>query len=60
MVGVSEHRVVLIPTAPDPIGGSLQRAPSDSIQRATISVEDVMIIYLSMGTTTSQFLPKPV
>jgi uncharacterized membrane protein len=41
------------------VGGSLQRVTSDSIRRAIISVEDVMSIYLSMGATISQFLPKP-
>ncbi len=49
MVGGTEHRVVLTPTAPLPVGGRVLRVLSDSIQRATISVEEVMSIYLSMG-----------
>jgi uncharacterized membrane protein len=59
-VGGTEHRVVLILNAPVSVGGSLLRVPSDSIRRATISVEDFMSIYHSMGAATFQFLPKTV
>lgn len=55
-----EHRVVLIPTAPVPVGGSLLLVPADSIQPANMSVEDFMSIYLSMGASSSQYIPKCV
>ena len=53
-----EHRAVLIPTAPVPVGGSLLLVPADSIQPANMAVEDFMSIYLSMGASSSQYIPK--
>lgn len=51
-----EHHVVLIPTAPLPVGGSLLLVPVDSVQPADISVEHFMSIYLSMGATSPEYM----
>ena len=58
MINEIEHRVVLIPTAPVPIGGGLLLVPADSIHPASMSIEDFMSIYLSMGASSSQYIPK--
>jgi uncharacterized membrane protein len=55
-----EHQVVLIPTAPVPVGGSLLLVPADSIQPANMPIEDFMSIYLSMGASSSQYISQKV
>ena len=51
-----EYHVVLIPTAPVPVGGGLMLVPVDSVRPADISVEHFMSIYLSMGATSPQHM----
>jgi uncharacterized membrane protein len=53
-----EFQIVIIPTAPVPIGGALLLVPADVIQPTDVSVEGLMSIYVSMGITAGQFL-KP-
>ena len=53
-----DYNAVLIPSAPVPFGGSLVLVPSESVQAANLSVEKFINIYLSMGSTGSQFIPK--
>lgn len=55
-----EHQVVLIPTAPVPVGGSLLTVPADSIAPADMPVEDFMSIYLFMGASSSQYISPKV
>lgn len=52
-----DHQVVIIPTAPVPIGGALLFVPADEVQPTDLSVEKLMSIYVSMGVTAPQFLP---
>jgi uncharacterized membrane protein len=49
---------VLIPTAPVPVGGGLLYVPEHWITRADIGVEAVTSIYVSMGLTSPQHLPR--
>lgn len=49
---------VLIPTAPVPVGGGLIFVPEHWITRADIGVEAVTSIYVSMGLTSPQHLPR--
>jgi uncharacterized membrane protein len=49
---------VLIPTAPVPVGGGLIYVPEHWITPADVGVEAVTSIYVSMGLTSPQYLPK--
>lgn len=54
----TEYNVILIPSAPVPVGGSMMLVPSSSIQPADISIEDFMQVYVSMGASSGSILPK--
>jgi uncharacterized membrane protein len=49
---------VLIPTAPVPVGGGLLYVPEAWVTPAEIGVEAVTSIYVSMGLTSPQYLPR--
>jgi uncharacterized membrane protein len=49
---------VLIPTAPVPVGGGLLYVPEHWVTPADIGVEALTSIYLSMGLTSPQHLPR--
>ncbi len=49
---------VLIPTAPVPVGGGLLYVPEHWVTPADIGVEAVTSIYVSMGLTSPQYLPR--
>lgn len=53
-----DYHVVIIPTAPVPFGGGLLFMPVENVQPADMSVDGLMSIYVSMGVTTSQFIPE--
>jgi uncharacterized membrane protein len=55
-LGSRDFQIVMIPTAPVPIGGALLMVPVDVIQPTDVSVEGLMSIYVSMGITAGQFL----
>jgi uncharacterized membrane protein len=48
--------IVIVPTAPVPVGGGLFFIPVEMIQPTEVSVEALMSIYVSMGVTAPQFL----
>lgn len=52
-----DYHIVIVPTAPVPVGGGLLFIPADSVHPADVSVEGLMSIYVSMGVTAPQFLP---
>lgn len=52
--------VVIVPTAPIPIGGGLLFVPVERIRPAELGMEAVTSIYVSMGVTAPGFLPKAV
>lgn len=49
---------VLIPTAPVPVGGGLLYVPESWVTRADVGIEAVTSIYVSMGLTSPQHLPR--
>jgi uncharacterized membrane protein len=53
-----DYHIVIVPTAPVPVGGGLLFVPADSVQPAEVSVEGLMSMYVSMGVTAPQFLPQ--
>jgi len=57
-IGNVDYHAVLIPSAPVPMGGSLIFVPVDSVRPAGVSVEAFMSIYVSMGASSPQFLPR--
>ena len=52
-----DYQIVIVPTAPVPIGGGLLFVPAEAIQPTELSVDGLMSIYVSMGVTAAQFLP---
>jgi uncharacterized membrane protein len=51
------YRVVLVPTAPIPIGGGLIFVPAEWVVPAGFGVEGFTSIYVTMGVTAPQFAP---
>ena len=56
-IGGRPFRAVLIPTAPVPIGGALIYVPDAWVTPAQVGMEALTSIYVSMGVTSSQYLP---
>jgi uncharacterized membrane protein len=48
--------IVLVPTAPVPVGGGLLFVPVDWVTPAELSVEAITSLYVSMGVTAPQYL----
>jgi uncharacterized membrane protein len=49
---------IMIPTSPVPVGGGLLYVPEQWITPADVSIEAVTSIYVSMGLTSAEHLPK--
>jgi uncharacterized membrane protein len=49
---------VLVPTAPVPVGGGLLWVPEQWVTPAQIGMEALTSIYVSMGVTSAQYLPR--
>jgi uncharacterized membrane protein len=55
-----KFRVVIVPTAPVPVGGGLLFIPEERVVPAPgLGVDALTSIYVSMGVTAPQFLPPP-
>lgn len=52
-----DYYVILIPSAPVPVGGSLMLVPVESVQTAGISIDEFSKVYLSMGASGADILP---
>lgn len=52
-----EYVIVIVPTAPVPVGGGLFFVPADAVTPSDLSVDGLMSIYVSMGVTAPEFLP---
>lgn len=52
-----DYLIVIIPTAPVPIGGGLLLMPRESVLPTDLTLDAFMSIYVSMGVTTPQFIP---
>jgi uncharacterized membrane protein len=57
MVGGRPCVAVLVPTSPVPVGGGLLWVPESWVTAADVGIEAVMSIYVSLGVTSSQYLP---
>ena len=55
-LGGQEYRVVVIPTAPVPFGGALVCVRADLVKPAECSFDEMVGIYMSMGTTAPRAL----
>jgi uncharacterized membrane protein len=56
LIGGQNYHVVLVPSAPVPVGGALIYVPTAWIKPANIGVEALMSIYVSMGVASPQTL----
>src|SRR6516225_5396278 len=56
MIGDQPYHVVLVPSAPVPVGGALIYVPAAWVKPANIGVETLMSIYVSMGVTSPQIV----
>ncbi len=54
----ADYQIIIVPTAPVPIGGGLLLVPAEMVQPTDLSAEALMSIYVSMGITAKEFL-KP-
>jgi uncharacterized membrane protein len=53
-----DYQIIIVPTAPVPIGGGLLLVPAEVVQPTDLSVEGLMSIYVSMGITAGQYLAR--
>ena len=53
-----DYQIIIVPTSPVPIGGGLLFVPAEAVQPTDLSVAGLISIYVSMGITADQFLPK--
>src|SRR5215470_15586892 len=56
LVGGEPYHVVLVPSAPVPVGGALVYVPAAWVKPANIGVETLMSIYVSMGVVSPQIV----
>ena len=58
MIDDQQYHVVLVPSAPVPVGGCLVYVPVEWVRPADFGVEGLMSIYVSMGVTTPQTVDR--
>jgi uncharacterized membrane protein len=51
-----EYQIVIVPTAPVPVGGGLLFVPVECVTPADMPVDGLMSIYVSMGITAPEFV----
>jgi uncharacterized membrane protein len=56
IIGGERYHVILVPSAPVPVGGALIYVPAAWVKPANIGVESLMSIYVSMGVTSPQIV----
>jgi len=54
----AEYLIVIIPTAPVPFGGAMMFLPVENVRPAGMPIDGLMSMYLSMGATAGQFVPR--
>jgi uncharacterized membrane protein len=57
-IGGQPYRAVIVPTAPVPLGGALIYVPDAWVTPASIGMEALTSIYVSMGVTSAQYLAE--
>ena len=58
LLGGQRYIGVIVPTAPVPVGGGLLFVPEAWVRPAAVGVEALTSIYVSMGVTAAQHLPR--
>src|SRR6266478_7384375 len=58
MIDDRQYHVLLVPSAPVPVGGCLVYVPVEWVRPADFGVEALMSIYVSMGVTTPQTVDR--
>lgn len=58
LIGGRPSLAVLLPTAPVPVGGGLLYVPQDWVRPAEIGMEALTSLYVSMGVTSAEHLPR--
>jgi uncharacterized membrane protein len=53
-----EYQVIYIPTSPVPMSGGIIFAPTSSVHKVDMSVDDLMQIYFSIGVMSSKIIPE--
>lgn len=53
-----EYQVVYIPTSPVPMSGGIIFAPTSSVHKVDMTVDDLMQIYFSIGVMSSKIIPE--
>jgi len=51
-----DYLIVIVPTAPVPVGGGLLFVPRETVRPLDLTVESLMSLYISMGVTAPQFI----
>jgi uncharacterized membrane protein len=51
-----DYLIVIVPTAPVPVGGGLLFMPTETVRQVDLTVESLMSLYVSMGVTAPQFI----
>jgi uncharacterized membrane protein len=59
LVAGEPYHVILVPSAPVPVGGALIYVPAAWVKPANVGVETLMSIYVSMGVTSPQVVGGP-
>lgn len=60
-LGDDKYVIVMIPTAPIPVGGAMLFVPAESVFSTDLSIDAFAGSYLSMGVTTTHFnIGKPI
>ena len=59
IIGGDRYHVVLVPSAPVPVGGALIYVPEAWVKPASIGVEALMSIYVSMGVASPPIMETP-
>lgn len=58
LIGGQPFLGVIVPTAPVPVGGGLLYLPAQWVTPAEVGMEALTSIYVSMGVTSDQYLPR--
>jgi uncharacterized membrane protein len=58
-IGGAQYHVILVPSAPVPVGGCLIYVPAGWIKPADIGIEGLMSVYVSMGVSLPQQVSPP-
>ena len=58
-IGGHDYHVVIVPTAPVPIGGALLCVPVDCVQPAGCNFDGLVNVFMSMGASAPNYLGTP-